>query len=208
MAKRSAPEVNAGSMADIAFLLLIFFLVTTTIEKDSGIPTQLPPLDQEAPEINIKQKNIFQVSINKNNQVFVETAGEGKVVELKDLRQMAIAFIDNGGGTDKDGNRCDYCKGARKSNSSDHPSKAIVSLQNDGETSYGSFVQVKNELMGAFNDLRDRESMRLYNEPYEKIVSDYQDNPFAKNRDKLKGKVDDVKALFPLMLSESEAKKN
>ena len=64
MAKRSAPEVNAGSMADIAFLLLIFFLVTTTMEKDSGITRKLPPMEESEEDVIIKQKNIFTVLIN------------------------------------------------------------------------------------------------------------------------------------------------
>lgn len=68
MAKRSAPEVNAGSMADIAFLLLIFFLVTTTIETDSGLNRKLPPIDEtEQEDVIIKEKNIFQLNVNKNN---------------------------------------------------------------------------------------------------------------------------------------------
>ncbi len=62
MAKRAAPEVNAGSMADIAFLLLIFFLVTTTIETDSGINRKLPPMEESDEDVIIKQKNIFTLS--------------------------------------------------------------------------------------------------------------------------------------------------
>ena len=81
MAKRSAPEVNAGSMADIAFLLLIFFLVTTTIELDSGLNRKLPPIEETEPPI-IKEKNIFQLQVNRNNQLFLKTAGEEKIIEL------------------------------------------------------------------------------------------------------------------------------
>jgi len=91
MAKRSAPEVNAGSMADIAFLLLIFFLVTTTIEVDSGISSKLPP-DIPPPEVKIKQKNIFTVELNKDNQMLVEE----ELMKIKDLKAAAIKFIDNG----------------------------------------------------------------------------------------------------------------
>ena len=72
MAKRAAPEVNAGSMADIAFLLLIFFLVTTTIETDSGINRKLPPTDEIVDPPIIKERNIFTVVVNKNNQFLVE----------------------------------------------------------------------------------------------------------------------------------------
>ena len=83
MARRAAPEVNAGSMADIAFLLLIFFLVTTTIETDSGINRKLPPTDEiEDPPI-IKERNIFTVVVNKDNRLLVEE----ELMDIKDLRK-------------------------------------------------------------------------------------------------------------------------
>ena len=93
MAKRSAPEVNAGSMADIAFLLLIFFLVTTTIEKDSGINRKLPPMEESEEDVIIKQKNIFTVLLNKHDQLLVED----EIMDIKDLRAAAVEFLDNGG---------------------------------------------------------------------------------------------------------------
>eukprot|EP00657_Telonema_sp_P-1_P009540 TRINITY_DN3788_c0_g1_i4.p2 TRINITY_DN3788_c0_g1~~TRINITY_DN3788_c0_g1_i4.p2 ORF type:complete len:130 (-),score=17.25 TRINITY_DN3788_c0_g1_i4:118-507(-) len=94
MARRATPEVNAGSMADIAFLLLIFFLVTTTIEKDKGIARQLPPKEPPTDEqVKIKEKNLFIVNVNRSDQLLVEE----KLMELKDIRQAAIAFLDNGG---------------------------------------------------------------------------------------------------------------
>ena len=103
MAKRSAPEVNAGSMADIAFLLLIFFLVTTTIETDSGLNRKLPPIEEiEDPPI-IKQKNIFTVVVNKNNQLLAEE----ELTDISDLRALAVDFLDNGGGEGEEA--CDYC---------------------------------------------------------------------------------------------------
>ena len=105
MAKRAAPEVNAGSMADIAFLLLIFFLVTTTIEKDKGLLRSLPPIDDSEVEPPIiKQKNLFTVNINRQNQLLVEE----ELMELKDLRQAAIDFLDNGGSENAEGQKCDY----------------------------------------------------------------------------------------------------
>ena len=82
------PEVNAGSMADIAFLLLIFFLVTTTIETDAGLDRMLPPLEPPDSDVIIKQKNIFTVNINKNGQLLVEE----ELLDLRDLRNKAIAF--------------------------------------------------------------------------------------------------------------------
>ena len=91
MARRSAPEVNAGSMADIAFLLLIFFLVTTTMEKDKGIARQLPPIQETEIEdpVLIKDKNLFIVLVNKNDQLLVEDSP----MKLDALRQAAIEFL-------------------------------------------------------------------------------------------------------------------
>ena len=94
MAKRAAPEVNAGSMADIAFVAHLF-LVTTTIETDSGINRKLPPTDEVVDPPIIKERNIFTVVVNKYNQFVVEE----DVMEISDVRQAAIDFLDNGGGT-------------------------------------------------------------------------------------------------------------
>ena len=89
MAKRKAPEVNAGSMADIAFLLLIFFLVTTTIETDSGINRKLPPMEDQIDPPIIREKNIFTVVVNKNNQLLVEES----LTDIKDLTRPIIAHV-------------------------------------------------------------------------------------------------------------------
>ena len=205
MAKRSAPEVNAGSMADIAFLLLIFFLVTTTIETDSGLNRKLPPIEEiEDPPI-IKQKNIFTVVVNKNNQLLVEE----ELVEISDLRALAVEFLDNGGGEGEEA--CDYCQGARDPKSSDNPDKAIISLKNDRETSYKVYIAVQNELVAAYNELRDREFSRLF--PNEgmtfvaanKKYSDPRTSPEEKER--LKPKLSEIKLLFPQKLSEAEPSK-
>jgi biopolymer transport protein ExbD len=110
MARRSTPEVNAGSMADIAFLLLIFFLVTTTIEKDKGIARQLPPDEPptETPPI-IKQKNLFIVNVNREDLLLVEE----QLMEVKNLRQAAIDFLDNGGASSGTAEYCNFCKGKK-----------------------------------------------------------------------------------------------
>ena len=105
MARRSSPQVNAGSMADIAFLLLIFFLVTTTIETDSGINRKLPPMDELIDPPIIKERNIFTVVVNKYNQLLVEE----KPMEINEIRQAAIEFLDNGAGVGEE--ECSYCKG-------------------------------------------------------------------------------------------------
>lgn len=204
MAKRAAPEVNAGSMADIAFLLLIFFLVTTTIEKDKGILRSLPPIDDSETEPPIiKQKNLFTVLINRNNQLLVED----EQMELKDLRQAAIDFLDNGGGENAEGERCDYCRGKRDPSSSDHPDKAIISMKHDRETSYEQYIEVQNELVAAYNFLREREAQRLYNRSFESMLAEKEKNQFKKD-EKLNEQIETIKTLFPMKLSEAEPDKN
>lgn len=190
------PEVNAGSMADIAFLLLIFFLVTTTIETDAGLDRMLPPMEPPDTDVVIKQKNIFTVNINKNGQLLVEE----ELLDLKQLRARAIAFLDNGGDAS-----CNYCKGKKDASSSDNPTKAIISLKNDRETSYGTYITVQNELVGAYNDLRNREGQRLYGRNFTEMESEFL-NPETPSsvRDDLKEKVKKIQELFPQKLSEAE----
>ena len=205
MPKRSIPEVNAGSMADIAFLLLIFFLVTTTIEQDNGIVRKLPPKEEVPPDeqVKIKQKNIFTVVVDKNGQMLVED----DLLEMKDLRKAAVAFIDNVGGVDKDGNKCDYCKGEKDPASSDHPSKAIIALRNDRQTKYEVYVAIQNELGAAYTELRNREALRLYNESYESMNSKFKDANFKGDKDDLDEKIKNLKKMYPQIISEAEPKK-
>jgi|TARA_B100000768_G_C11283669_1_gene380404 biopolymer transport protein ExbD len=202
---RKSPEVNAGSMADIAFLLLIFFLVTTTIETDSGINRKLPPMEDVIDPPIIKERNIFTVVVNKNNDILVEE----KPMELRDIRLAAVKFLDNGGGVGEEA--CDYCKGERDKSSSDNPEKAIISLKNDRETDYKVYISVQNELVAAYNVLRDREFISLY--PNErmtfveanKFYSDPRTSP--KLKAKLKPKLDVLKRMYPQKLSEAEPSK-
>ncbi|MCM5662575.1 ExbD/TolR family protein [Galbibacter mesophilus] len=206
MARRGAPpEVNAGSMADIAFLLLIFFLVTTTIETDAGLDRKLPPIEPpENPPI-IKQKNIFTVVVNKNNQLLVEDSP----MELKDLREAAKEFLDNGGGTGEKGETCDYCQGPRNPESSDHPNKAIISLQNDRLTEYGTYIAVQNELVAAYNELRNREAQRLFGEDFTSMDARYLDPKTPDGvKDDLKPKIERIQKMYPQKLSEAEPKSN
>ena len=206
MARRKAPEVNAGSMADIAFLLLIFFLVTTTIETDSGLNRKLPPMEDVVDPPIIKERNIFTVVVNKFNQLLVEE----KPLELTELRNEAVKFLDNGGGKGEEA--CSYCLGDRNPDSSDNPEKAVISLKNDRETDYKVYIAVQNELVAAYNVLRNREFMRLnpnlgldfvqadkiYNDPRTSIAE----------KERLKPLLSEVKLLFPQKLSEAEPSKS
>ncbi|MGB5668827.1 MAG: biopolymer transporter ExbD [Maribacter sp.] len=206
MARRAgAPEVNAGSMADIAFLLLIFFLVTTTIETDAGLDRMLPPIEPPETDVVIKQKNIFQVNINKNGQLLADE----ELVNLKDLRAKAMAFLDNGGAASGSPDYCSYCKGTRNPSSSDSPAKAIISLKNDRETKYGTYITVQNELVGAYNDLRNREAQRLFGKKFTDMEAEYLNPETAQSiKDDLKDKVKRIQDLFPQKLSEAETSSN
>ncbi|MCL6274809.1 biopolymer transporter ExbD [Muricauda sp. 2012CJ35-5] len=201
MARRNgAPEVNAGSMADIAFLLLIFFLVTTTIETDAGLDRMLPPMEPPEEDVVIRQKNIFTVNINKNGQLLVED----ELMPLNNLRDAAIAFLENGA----DGS-CDYCQGSKDPASSDNPSKAIISLKNDRETKYSTYITVQNELVGAYNDLRNRASQRIFGTDFTEMESEYLNPETASAvRDELKDKVKRIQDMFPQKLSEAETTSN
>jgi biopolymer transport protein ExbD len=201
MARRSAPEVNAGSMADIAFLLLIFFLVTTTIETDSGLNRKLPPMEDIIDPPIIKERNIFTVVVNKNNDLLVEE----KPMQIDELREAAVTFLDNGGGKGEDA--CSFCQGERDPNSSDNPEKAVISLKNDRETDYKVYIAVQNELVAAYNILRNREFARLNpNLGMSFVEADrkYSDpRTSLSQKESLKPKLSEVKALFPKKLSEA-----
>ena len=148
--RRGLQEINAGSMADIAFLLLIFFLVTTTMDVDSGIARKLPPMpDEEMQEDDsqINAKNIYVVLINTNNQLLVE----GELMDISQLREGAKRFINNNG---------------IDPNLSVNPEKAIISLQNDRGTEYKTYIQVQNELAAAYNELRNDAALNKFGKRY------------------------------------------
>jgi biopolymer transport protein ExbD len=204
MARRENPEINAGSMADIAFLLLIFFLVTTTMNVDSGVSKKLsekPPADYVPPII--KEKNIFVVLINRNNELLVEE----QRMDIKDLKEAALKFIDNGGGignageNGSPGKACDYCEGERSDSSSDHPNKAIISVQSDRGTEYGTYIQVQNELLRAYTELRNRLSNKRYGRSFDALEEAYDAD---KTNEALRKKVEDIKTSYPQIISDTE----
>jgi len=203
MARRENPEINAGSMADIAFLLLIFFLVTTTMDVDSGISKKLaekPPKDYVPPKI--KMKNIFEISINKNNELFVD----GEVMEVKDLKEAAIKFIDNGGGIgnpaegEETGKACDYCNGDKNPESSDHPNKAVIAVESDRLTEYGFYVSVQNELLAAYTDLRNELCKKRYGISFKELEGQFIES--GRKDEDLKKKVKAIKASYPQVITD------
>lgn len=204
MARRENSEINAGSMADIAFLLLIFFLVTTTMDVDSGISRKLPEKNQNTEDVKvvIKEKNVLDIVVNRTNQILVEGTN---YVEVKDIKKLAMDFIDNGASLSaskdgKPGEPCDYCQGAKDPLSSDHPSKAIISLQSARGTTYGMYVSIQNEIEAAYNQLRSDLSEKLYGVTYSQLLKDYKNN----GGETLKARIDNLKEKYPQIISEPE----
>lgn len=165
-------EINASSMADIAFLLLIFFLVTTTIVEDKGITVKLPPWSNEPPpEIKLKSRNVFPVLVNAENKLLVR----GQEMKIEDLREFAKEFIANPN---------------QRPNLAEKPNKALISLKNDRGTSYKAYLEVYNELKGAYNELWEELSQRKFGRSY----SD--DMPLSMRKA--------IQEEIPLVLSEAE----
>ncbi|MEL0456329.1 biopolymer transporter ExbD [Flavobacteriaceae bacterium SZ-1-7] len=178
------PEVNAGSMADIAFLLLIFFLVTATISSDEGINRMLPEECPPGMDCNsIKpERNILRIEINNNDEIMVEN----EIIAIEELNEITKQFLDNNG----DGS-CTYCNGERASNSSDNPKLAVISLQNGQQTTYQQYVAVQNELTKAFYELRQAYSLKIL----KKLPNDLSED-----------EMNQVKKAYPFILSEAETK--
>ncbi|HHM21368.1 MAG TPA: biopolymer transporter ExbD [Bacteroidetes bacterium] len=147
--RRTDVTVNASSMADIAFLLLIFFLVTTTMEVDKGILIKLPP-SQHTPPPPIPSRNIFIVKINYNDELMVR----GERTELARLKGKAKEFIMNPEGKD---------------NLPAAPNQAIISIQNDRSTSYQVYISVYNQLKAAYKELWNEAALATYSTGYNKL---------------------------------------
>ncbi len=197
---RKVPEINAGSMADISFLLLIFFLVTTTIESDKGITRRLPPIDESQEEVTttIKERNILTVIINSSGDLLVND----EPMSIERLRETTTDFIDNGAGTGEDD--CSYCRGKKDPKSSDNPQKALVSIQFDRQTKYEKYMAVQNEIMAAYNELRDRVSQGLYGEDFTQMNEDYTNSTDDKVKERLQDRIKKIRELYPLNISEAK----
>lgn len=188
MAKRKIPEINASSMADISFLLLIFFLVTTSMSVDKGLSRRLPPPlqpNQKVEDMDINKRNIFVVKINSMNQLLVQ----GKELDIKQLRAKTKEFIDN------------------KANDPELPVKVaeeieglglveytkdhVISVQNDVDTQYQAYLEVQNELVAAYNELRDEYARNRFGVSYAELDEDMQKA---------------IQKVYPQKISEAEPK--
>ncbi|RMG81126.1 MAG: biopolymer transporter ExbD [Bacteroidetes bacterium] len=213
-------EINASSMADIAFLLLVFFLVTTTMDTDYGLARLLPP----PPEENVtppkfKERNVFVVLVNANDQLLVE----GELIDISQLREKAKEFIENPMNKEDLPEKVEITKALCQQKiaqlkSSDDPaakeelkkwekklqtveligpyweSKQVISLQNDRGTSYDMYIQVQNELAAAYNELRDELSMKKFGKKFSELTQSEKD------------KINAIKTVYPQRISEAEPK--
>jgi biopolymer transport protein ExbD len=194
MARRELEPINAGSMADIAFLLLIFFLVATTMDIDTGLSRLLPPMpeeDQQDDQSEIRERNVFVVLINKDDQLFVEK----EVVDISKLKDLTKEFIMNP---------------ENKSNLSEKRveyvdlfgeveiSKGVISLQNDIGTTYGKYIEVQNELAAAVNELRNELCLQKFGKKFEDL------DPMNPKEDEI---IEAVKKVIPMAISEAEPKR-
>ena len=185
MAKRAAPEINAGSMADIAFLLLIFFLVTTTMDVDTGITRKLPPpVENEDEDIDVKDRNVLKVLINSHDRLLID----GKPGLVSDLKAKAMDFMSIHPGDEEypefDVKMIDELGMERDM------SKGIISLKNDRGTSYEMYIKVQNELASAFNQMKDDLSVELFGLKYTQLI----------DKKKIKG----INKAIPVRISEAE----
>ena len=174
-------------MADISFLLLIFFLVTTSMSVDKGLARRLPPPVQntEDMKIDVKERNVLVVLLNTNNQLMVG----GKYTDLKDLKETAKEFIKNPNNAENLPEKRDTVLpnlGAMK-----YTKNHVISLQNDRGTEYQAYLKVQNELDAAYNELRDELSKERFGTTFAELDEERQD---------------EVKAIYDKKVSEAEPK--
>ena len=188
--KRGVPGINSSSTADIAFMLLIFFLITTSMDTDRGLARRLPPPpendQQDKSDVIVKERNVLQVRVNKNDELMVG----GEWLDIKQLRAKAKEFIAN---PNNDENMPEkHAKNLPFFGNVMITEKHVISVQNDVGTSYDAYIQVQNELVAAYNELRNE----LASSQFGKTFADC-------SEDEQKAIID----YYPQKISEAEPKK-
>ncbi|MBO5809568.1 MAG: biopolymer transporter ExbD [Bacteroidales bacterium] len=182
--KKKVPDLNAGSMADISFLLLVFFLVTTTMDTDSGITRRLPPpVENPEMDVKVKERNIMNVMINKYDKLLVN-GKPGDITTLKDMTREFITPNPNDEHAPEVETKEIELLGNVVMN------KGVVSLKNDRGTSYAMYISVQNELARAFNEMRDEMSLKYFKQHYADLTD--------------KDKIDAINKAVPVRISEAE----
>ena len=160
--KRKIQEINAGSMADIAFLLLIFFLVATTMNVDTGLVRVLPPMPVphvKQEDIKVKERNLFPVLVAGNGTIMAK----GEQIDIRRLKDKAKEFVlnplDDENLPEKEVKELELPDGSMWA----YPiSQGVISLQTTRDTNYQVYIMVQNELTRAFNEIRDEVAMRKF----------------------------------------------
>lgn len=187
--KRSVPEINSSSTADIAFLLLIFFLITTSMDTDRGLARRLPPppeKEQKIEDVKLKERNVLQVFLNMNDQLMCGN----DYISVDQLRAKTKDFIANPYNDDTKPEK--YAKDIPFFGNMMITEKHVVSLRCDRGSSYKAYIAVQNELVAAYNELRDE----LAQEKWQKKYADL-------NEDQQKA----IRDIYPQKISEAEPKK-
>ncbi len=169
---RKTPEIPSASMADIAFMLLIFFITATSMDVDSGLERvlpQMPPPNQEQDDTPpIKERNVFTVLLDQYNRLMVE----GEIMRVEDLRERAKEFILN----PNDLETLPEKKPTEIPLIGEYPvTKGVISLRNDHGTQYGTYIAVQNELVAAVNEVRDELSTQKFGKKYADLTSEQKD---------------------------------
>jgi biopolymer transport protein ExbD len=169
---KKTPEIPSASMADIAFMLLIFFITATSMDVDSGLERvlpQMPPENQKDDDTPpIKERNVFTVLLDANNRLMVE----GELMRVEDLKERAKEFILNPG----DSENLPEKKLTEIPLIGEYPvTKGVISLRNDQGTQYGMYLTVQNELVAAINQVRDEFATQKFGKKYEGLTSEQKD---------------------------------
>lgn len=174
--KRKTPDINAGSQADIAFLLLIFFLVATTMNTDTGIARMLPPMppeDQKQEEIKVKERNLFLVLISGSGNIMAGVPGKQEQITLGQLKDKAKEFITNPFDDENLPEKVEKEIALPDGSTWVYPvSEGVVSLQTTRDTNYQSYIMVQNELTRAFNEVRDEVAMKKFGAKFSELSED------------------------------------
>ena len=177
--KRKTPDINAGSQADIAFLLLIFFLVATTMNTDTGLARMLPPLppeDQKQEDVKVKERNLFLVLVSGSGNIMAGTPNQQEVIGLRQLKDKAKEFIINPMDDENLPEKVDKEIQLADGGTWVYPeSQGVISLQTTRDTNYQSYIMVQNELTRAFNEVRDEVAVRKFGAKFSELNADERD---------------------------------
>ncbi|MBL0912414.1 MAG: biopolymer transporter ExbD [Bacteroidia bacterium] len=205
---REVQEINASSMADIAFLLLVFFLVTTTFDSDYAIERRLPAkLKQEIPpeDVKIEARNVFILLINKQDELFVN----GERGDMKKLKDDVKTFILNPTNDPRLSEKSQkFVQSPLLKAGKYYKSKGVITLQGDRLTSYRKYIAVQGILTAAFEEMRDEVADREFQMTYAELKEKASKGNDEIAKKKFAERVDAIDDLLPMAISEAETRKS